>query len=282
MRDKTPELWLLDITDSGTLRSPLEGRGADLVRASCGADVHVDPGVLHALLLLPRLDALEPVRVDVIFNRTVRPLLRAISKTGALAHYFGRDWIAAEHRPVALLGFAHNAITQRTLVEAFIGVTSSPCGAARASYQDKEPTTIAELAPQEFTVPEIAERIESAFLDAYGLAREDATLDAFLGAAGVPQDVRVVREPPPSFVDSIEEAIGPVRVGRDEAGRVRFGGELMISFDALEALEEALCRIDTRDTKAVAQAVETTIGRSGVALFGVRSLDTFVHLVARS
>ena len=60
---------------------------------------------------------------DKLVNRHVRPLLKALTRvTSAPANYFGRDWIAMAHRPIAFVGFAHSAEHGTGLLEAVIAV----------------------------------------------------------------------------------------------------------------------------------------------------------------
>ncbi len=99
-------LWVAEALDEATVlgafeRGSSEGAGGLVVRrGSGGPRVRVGPGTLHVALSLVRPDALEPCDVRRIVNRAVRPLLRAVTKTAALAHYFGRDWVSVAHRPV--------------------------------------------------------------------------------------------------------------------------------------------------------------------------------------
>lgn len=273
------ELWIVEPSSRATLRSstqlhPSTEETDTFRRASGGAEVATGPGVLHTLLLLPQLSLLEAVRTDVILNRLVRPLLRAISRSGALAHYFGRDWISAKHQPVAQVAFAHDAATQRTLIEAFVSVNQSACPRVRSSYLGREPTTLAQLVGRELMTSEVADKIERSYLEAYGLTRAEETL---------PSDV--VTEPAPKRPTEWscvhEEAIGPLGIGIDEGGHLRLGGELMISFDALSRLESELDALgaERRDRTKVERIVEAAWGASDVALFGVQSLDHVVSLV---
>ena len=78
----------------------IDGSEALVRRGSGGAEARVSPGMLWMQLALARPSALcacEPVR---LLNRYVRPLLRALAKVGALAHYFDRDWISTSKRPI--------------------------------------------------------------------------------------------------------------------------------------------------------------------------------------
>lgn len=270
---KRAELWLLEPTTPATVFGAFQPGEAPR-RASGGAEVALGPGTLHAMLALPSLAMLEAARPAVILNRAVRPFLRALTRKGALAHYFGRDWISAAGRPLALAAFAHEAATQRTLVEISVSVDASCMPRARSSYRDAAPATLAGLGAP-ITVSEVAERTLRAVLDAYGLAAEERPLpdDAELASIAhvVPQR--------PSLMTVHEDAIGPIGIGEDADGAVRFGGELMASFDAIASLEAALRGVPRADVAAIQSLVERSLARPEVALFGVRALDAFVELV---
>lgn len=95
-------------------------------RATAGTAVHVGQrGILWALAL-PRVSTLAgDATPRTLLNRNVRGFLEGIRKSGALAHYFGREWISVEKRPAALLGFEESA-GGAVLIEVFAGV-EDPC-----------------------------------------------------------------------------------------------------------------------------------------------------------
>src|SRR5262245_15360701 len=67
-------------------------------RGSGGAALRVGEGTLWVSLALARPSALVACENAKIVNRYVRPLLREITKLGAPARYFGRDWISVAQR----------------------------------------------------------------------------------------------------------------------------------------------------------------------------------------
>jgi len=93
-------------------------------RGSGGAAVQLGPGSVWLRLALSRVDALVSCTPEKLINRYVRPLLRALSKCGPPASHFGRDWISADHRPIAMVSFAHEARTGRASFESVIAVTT--------------------------------------------------------------------------------------------------------------------------------------------------------------
>ena len=237
-----------------------------LRRGSCGAEARVGPGTLWMQLALARpsvLVACEPTR---ILNRYVRPLLHALAKVGALAHYFDRDWISLEKHPIGMITFAHDATSGRALVEAILAVESPFALRPRGSYLGKAPATIAELSAK-VDLPRLAGAIADAYATAYD--RTLAPLDqAALGsslARAEPRDA--------AWTATRDEAIGLVGAGRDASGRMRIGGELMASRDAIARLEERLAASPTPpDAAAIGRAVDESLQARGVALVGVRSL----------
>lgn len=269
---KRAELWIVEPTSPATLLGAFQPGEAPR-RASGGAEVALGPGTLHVMLALPSLAMLE-ARPSVILNRAVRPFLRALTRKGALAHYFGRDWVSAAGRPVALASFAHEAATQRTLVELSISVHATCMPRTRASYRDAEPATLASLGGS-ITTSEVGDRALRAVLDAYGLAPEERAFpdDGELGVAMHPVPAR------PTLTTVHADAIGPIGVGADATGTLRFGGELMASFDAIASLESSLRGVERGDVAVIQSAVERSLARPEVALFGVRALDAFVELV---
>lgn len=74
-------------------------------RATSGTAASIDGGLLLSLAL-PSADALfRDTALRTTLNRNVRPFLWGLAAAGVRASYFGREWIAWRHRPVALLGF---------------------------------------------------------------------------------------------------------------------------------------------------------------------------------
>ena len=209
-----------------------------LKRASGGGAVRIGPGTLWLQLELD-LD-LGSLPADKLLNRQVRPLLKALTRvTSKPAHYFGRDWVALAHRPVAFVGFAHSAEQNRGVFEAIVAV-DAPL-APRPSFRDKSPVALE--------------------------ADPTALLDAVVEAYGV----ETVREVPaaadiadePAWAATLDEALGTIAAGPDASGRMRVGGELMASSDAVARLEAAL---------AAGAGLEGAINDAfrGATIFGAR------------
>jgi len=243
-----------------------------LRRGSGGAEVAVGPGSLWMQLALIRPDALVRCEPSRLLNRYVRPLLRALTKVGALAHYFDRDWVSAGRRPVAMIAFAHDVGTGRALVEAVIALRTPFALRARPSYLGKAPATLADVGSH----VELA-RLGDAIAEAYGAAygRTIVSVPDFPAKKrkSSPSSVDDPRGDPP-WAATRHEAIGVVGAGRDRDGRMRIGGELMVSRDAVTKLEARLAEADCSDAAAIAGAVDASLGAADVALVGVRSLTS--------
>jgi hypothetical protein len=281
---------------------PSDGR-LRVRRGSGGPSVRLGPGTLWVALLLPRVDALVDCDEKRIVNRYVRPLLRALTRAGAPAHYFGRDWISVKHRPAAWIGFAHDATTGRVLVESFIARETPFAASPRASFLDKVPGTLAEITGTPVAEDRLTDAVARAFAEMYGQAVVDGGADlaphvksgmnihsasSAKGEGplpggdldGAPANGDALSEEPP-WTATTEEAIGLVGAGLDAAGRFRVGGDFLASRDAVAALENELPA--TRDD-GLGSLLDRTLGAPHVALDGIRSLASLrdVILAART
>jgi hypothetical protein len=263
------ELWVAVASDTATLLGAFQRAGpvdeAPLLRrGSGGPAVRVGPGTVHVALSLASPGALEPCSANRVVNRAVRPLLRALTKTGALAHYFGRDWVSVAHRPVAWVGFAHDSGTGRTLFDAFVAVRApfaAGAGEARASFAGKLPATLEELAGRTVDPVALAEAIADAYLAKHGA-------DEVEGAPFMDTAAAVSAVDPP-WSATVNEAIGIVGAGPDADGRFRVGGDLLVSRDALADLEDRVVGASDAEVGAI---VDGVLAAPGVAVDGIASL----------
>jgi len=276
------ELWITTPADEAIVlgafqRTSSLGLGAASARpvvrrASGGAAVAIGPGTLHVVLALARPGALVPCDPARLVNRYVRPLLRALAKSGASASYFGRDWVSVAHRPVAAVGFAHDATTDRAAIEAFVAVTTPFAVEPRASFLGREPTTLATAADRAFELEPLARAIGAAYAAAYD--REVAAMPFDETPARGREDA----DPPWEAVQM--EAIGPVAAGVDRGGVLRVGGDFMASRDAVRGLEQVLADLpEAADEARIGAAVDAAFTAPGVALEGVRSLASLRDVV---
>jgi hypothetical protein len=278
------ELWVAVASDDAVLVGAFQ-RAAHLPptwrllrRGSGGPEVRVGPGTVHVALTLAAPGALVPCDEKRIVNRAVRPLLRALTKTGSLAHYFGRDWISVAHRPVGWVGFAHDATSRRTLFEAFVGVRTAFATGERPSFLGRPVATlesVREGAREVLQPHRLADAIVEAYVTQTRAEAVDLAAPAVSGATYEGDDLRA--DPP--WAATCEEAIGIVGAGHDARGRFRVGGDLLVSRDALANLE---ARVQVAADPDLPRIVDETLAAQGVALDGVRSLESVRDVIARA
>jgi hypothetical protein len=254
------ELWVAVASEPGVLLGAfqrtqgLQGQGLLRRRGSGGPEVRVAPGSVHVLLSLASPAALVPCDEKRIVNRHVRPLLRALTRTGHLAHYFGRDWVSVAGQPVAWVGFAHDATTRRTVFEALVAIGAPFAVRPRESLRGKD-AGVVDVEPS---------RLVDAIVEAYGRDAEPVPL----GAPAALADEAPADEPP--WAATREEVIGTLGAGPDAQGTFRVGGDLLASRDALARFEAAVV-VPGVD---LGRVTDDTLAAPGVALDGVRSLSS--------
>jgi hypothetical protein len=266
-----------ELSGAGVAASTLVTR-----RGSGGAEAAVGPGSVWVQLALASSGALVACEPERLLNRYVRPLLRALAKVGALAHYFDRDWVSASKGsykgPIAQLAFAHDTTTGRALVEAVVAVSTPFAVRARGSFLGKPPLTLRALGVDpEVDAGRVADAILDAYANAYGIG-ELALDTASEMTRALSRDFGVsaaddARSDPP-WAATRDEAIGIVAAGRDRAGRMRIGGELMASRDVVARVESEIAeasRAEAIDGARIDRAVDA-LAAPGVAMLGVRSL----------
>ena len=136
------ELFLGVPSDEGLVFGSFD-RGP-LKRGSGGAAELVGPGTVWVQLVIAR----PIVDVTRLLNRYVRPLLAAMSKLGPPARYFGRDFVSVDHRPAARIAFAHDAVTNRALFEAFVPLGDRAMEAIRTAYVAMGATEVTPIAEE--------------------------------------------------------------------------------------------------------------------------------------
>lgn len=249
-------------------------------RFSGGPALRLAPDTLHLLLALPSASALTDADAPRLVNRHVRPLLRALTRLGARAHFFGRDWVSAAHRPVAWAGFAHHAASGACLFEAFVGLSlpfSLPSALdgypARAAdpFLGKAPCSLADVLPAPLDPEHVARAISGAHDEAYAapLAR----------ASWSPRDVRpVAHDARPPWAALREEVIG--FIGASGEPSPELGGDLLASEDLVEAINANLAALPPRPTRpAIEAAIAEASGRTGGIIEGVRSMESLIDVI---
>jgi hypothetical protein len=270
------ELMVAEVRGKAVVRGAFQ-RGEGVRRGSGGPEVLVDTGSVWIALALASPGELTPCPAARIVNRYVRPLLRALTKLGAPAHYFGRDWVSVLHRPAAFVGFAHDASSGRALFEGIVAVDAPFATRARASFQGKEPGTLASILGRTLEPSHLVDGVVASYAKAFGREPEDAApvLDGALDEDDGGSD--------PPWAACHDEPIGPVCAGVDRAGVLRVGGDLMVSRDAVAALEARLAALPLSASRdEIARAIDATLAAPGVALDGVRSLRSIEEVVARA
>ncbi len=276
------ELAVVEITSEATVLGAFQRRHdapddpPQEVRGSGGPFVRVGPGTLHVLLALSHPAALVPCDARRIVNRHVRPLLRALTKRGALAHYFGRDWVSVGHRPIAEVGFAHDSETGRAVFEAFVAVGYDFAPSGRPSFLGKEPGTLESVTGLRFDTPALAGAIVAAYTTAADRVAVTRGAPQLVGvhAADLPDD--------PPWTATVDEAIGSIGAGRDSSGALRIGGDLLASRDALHRVATLVDALPPgRGIEEVGAIVDREFSRATVALDGVRHLGSLRDVLWR-
>jgi hypothetical protein len=281
------ELSVVELTTAATALGAFQRRASVptsvaaeapvLRRGSGGPWVHVGPGTLHVLLTLTHPGALVPCDPRRIVNRHVRPLLRALTKQGALAHYFGRDWLSVAHVPAGEVVFGHDSLTGRTVFEAFIAVRAPFAPSGRTSFLGKAPGTLEAITGRKVDV----DRLSVAIVDAYA----HASGREIVYAANLPAHERLAEEVPdePPWAATVDEAVGEVAAGFDAAGVFRLGGDLLASRDALGRVSHAVGALPPHvEATEIGAVVDRELGPPSVALDGVRDLRNVRDVLLRA
>ncbi len=288
------ELWVAVARDEALLAGAFQ-RGATLPdaratagsrpvgifrRGSGGPDVFVGEGTIHVVLSLTRPGALIACDAKHIVNRLVRPLLRALTKAGSQAHFFGRDWVSVTkgqtRAPAGWVGFGHDATTKRTVFEAFLAVRSPFALRPGTSLRGKTPRTLEAIAGGTLDAGRIAEGIAVAYEACANATEAIDSADACAADRGA--DIVDPSADPP-WAATLEEAIGCLGAGPDGEGSFRIGGDLLVSRDALARLEARAAGARDDDLGAV---VEETLGAPGVALEGIKSLGSVRDVIVNA
>jgi hypothetical protein len=241
-------------------------------RWSGGPTVFADKGSIHLWLFLPSVDALEPCDTQRLLNRHVRPLLKGLTRAGAQAAYFGRDWITIQRRPAAWIGFAHHAEHGSAIVEAIVGVQSSFVPEASLSayparehhpFLGKTPGSLNQLYNKSFDQEQLTTAIQTAYEQRY------------------PEQIRMVTLPEAQLLVPVsdwnsswqaleEDVIGFVGV-QTAPGTRGVGGDFFASNDVITNLNNLLEHLPESPTKEqVHQCFDQAWSQTGFALDGLK------------
>jgi hypothetical protein len=289
------ELWVAVARDSAIALGAFQRREGVVTpgesrrilrRGSGGPEVALGPGTIHVAFSLPprgasgEMGAFPHVDPTRIVNRLVRPLLRALTKTGFTAHFFGRDWISVAQRPVGWVGFAHDATRRRVVFEAFVAVGTPFAPPGRPSHRGKAPVSLDVAGARSVDVERVVGALIDTYAEAYAadlVALAPLVIEAGEAVAATNGDPGDRRDP--LWAATAEEAIGLVGAGPDARGVFRVGGDLLVSRDALARLETEAA---AAPLAALGRLVDETLGAPGVALDGVRSLASIQDVIVRA
>jgi hypothetical protein len=233
-------------------RAAAEAAGTRVLRRSTtGTAVYLRGRSLLFTLALPALTTLAPdTSPRTLLNRNLRGFLVGFRKEGALAHYFGREWLSLGHRPAAVVGF--EALPGgTTLIELFVGLDAPLAVPAELATEHeravdrwlgKRPACLTELLRAVDPLP-LASRLSAAIA-----AR--ALLPFAQVAAPEPgaQATAALTEGDPApagalFAPPLRVPIGWLDAAVDaSSGQIWLGGDLLAATHALRSLAEAVSR----------------------------------------
>ena len=237
-------------------------------RATGGTAVHIAERGLLFTLALPHVAALAPdATYATLLNRNVRGFLQGLTRCGATAHYYGREWIAVRQRPGAVLGFE---VTEDggVLIEVLAGYDApvtlpAALQSARESVGDrwlgKAPIALSDAtggkAPEQ-----IAARVMESCATRWKQPLIDHPLDPLPIAA-----TRVTRPLDPLADGMVPVAQVPCAIGWIDAARgwspngheaLWIGGDVLAPRHALERLARRFAAGDALDEDGAAPALE--------------------------
>jgi hypothetical protein len=215
-----------------------------LRRSTTGTAACLRAEALVWTLCLPRVDALMgDATLATLLNRNVRLLLPGLTRAGATAAYFGREWIAVRHRPGPLLGYDVTA-DGRVLLEAIVGWTNdlaiplpwaAPHEQATDRWGGKPPVALGVCLGNAWSPARLAEALLAAAAEraGVGLGGEAAT------AAGDAPIVRTPNDPLPAGWREgppVRVPIGYVEAAAGPDGRRWLGGDLLSAGPTLDGV----------------------------------------------
>jgi lipoate-protein ligase A len=239
---------------------------------------------------LPHVAALFPDATPrTLLNRNVRAFLKGFSRAGAMAHYFGRDFISLRQRPAVLLGFDVTR-SGAVLIEAFAGhdeavalpdAAKSPAERAITRWSGKPPAAVSEVL-RGARPEDVARAVLEGFTARVRQERTSLTLAPEELDLGPFQPIHAPRDPVPDGL--LLGAPVPVPIGwieaaadlaaRPEGRRVWVGGDVLAPRWALVHIAEALggaadkdllgdVAIEGATTCDLLQAVGVALGEAG-------------------
>ncbi len=214
-----------------------------LRRATAGTAAYVGERAILWTLALPHVATLVPDATPrTLLNRNVRGFLKGLGQAGAIAHYFGREWISVRNRPAVLLGFEVSP-EGTVLIEAVAGV-DAPIALPREIATDDERAVDRWLGKSPAALGELMVRdpFEIASVVTATVAQRAVvpveSVEPFEVAA-LPEVTREDDPMPEGFTVARAKRvpIGWIDVGTDPAtGRVWLGGDVLVPSHMLAAI----------------------------------------------
>lgn len=221
-----------------------------LRRCTTGTAVYIGQRAILWTLALPHVAALQPDATPrTLLNRNVRGFLAGLSRGGAPAQYFGREWIAIDHRPAALLGF--EALPDgRIVIEVFAGLDATIalpfalCAdeeRALDRWRGKEPLALGAADPEA-----LALQVIEAVAARAGARREHVDPPT---ALEIPAPITDPRDPVPAGLALTAPSRAPVgwidAAAAFAPDRLWIGGDALVASFAVSALADAIARGET-------------------------------------
>lgn len=212
-------------------------------RATSGTHLSIGPsGAAVLSLALPSIDALvDDARAATVLNRNVRGWLAAVTRHGAIAHYFGREWLSIAKRPAGLFAIDLDP-RGAVLIELWIGQRESialeaPLASEHERAVDrwlgKRPASWAESTHRAPLSLAQLDAMQSLAFERY--ARPSAVIER------VDVEPRIAVEPQERWrwIEPAPCAIGAIDAAWIDENTCWFGGDLLASSRAWELLERA-------------------------------------------
>ncbi|MDP3274585.1 MAG: hypothetical protein Q8Q09_05275 [Deltaproteobacteria bacterium] len=234
-------------------------------RETAGTAGYVGPegAVLFSLALPTMTSLVADTLSDTVINRNIRGFLQGFTRAGALAHYFGREWLALSKQPGALVG-VEQAEDASVSVEILVGAQQSielpheACSTVElgiSRYRGKSPVSWARAAPN---APPLSQRVS---LIATTVAhRAERALHHATSALSPQQSHPVALDV--TLDHHVACAIGHVDLGHFSSGELWIGGDVMLSSRARSRLLRALKQTPAQRESAIVSALadEVSLG----------------------
>lgn len=252
-------------------RASLERAAIPLVRrATTGTHVFIAPtGAALFALALPTRTALAPdTRGPTTLNRNVRGWLQGLTRHGALAHYFGREWLTIHKRPAGVLALS-GGLDRSLLIELWIGLDAPlTLPESLASEHErtldrwlaKRPASFREVCPDKLLDHARIDAIQARALERYGL-EANIVPDTELDPTREPQWTSTLcddelERTPHRWIEPTRCAIGWIDAAVLDDGALWIGGDVLVDEPAIDAITAALHRAEPERSSLLAEALE--------------------------